>query len=120
MHEWSWILLAKSPELAEKVFEEAEAPITELINAAVTPLLSIVTALAGIYCILLGAKLAKAEEPQEREKAKGALKNAIVGFVLIFVLLVVLQVVKDPLKNWYKSYTSTKSSSVVVEYQMNG
>ena len=119
MHEWNPILLEKSSGLAEKVFEEAEAPITELINAAVTPLLSIVTALAGIYCILLGAKLAKAEEPQEREKAKAALKNAIVGFVLIFVLLVVLQVVKDPLKNWYKSYTKS-SSSVVIEYQING
>ena len=110
-------LLLSSDKLAEDVFDKAQAPIVELINAAVTPLLTIVTALAAIYCILLGAKLAKAEEPQEREKAKGALKNAIIGFVLIFVLLVVLQVVKGPLTSWYQSYQ--KSSALILEYLMN-
>ena len=66
MNSWHPILL--SQKLAEDVFKKAQSPIVELINAAVTPLLTVVTALAAIYCILLGAKLAKAEEPQEREK----------------------------------------------------
>ena len=117
MNSWHPILL--SQKLAEDVFKKAQSPIVELINAAVTPLLTVVTALAAIYCILLGAKLAKAEEPQEREKAKAALKNAIVGFVLIFVLLVVLQVVKGPLTKWYQSYQK-KSTGSVIEYQWNG
>ena len=115
MNLWHPILLSQN--LAEDVFKEAQEPIVELINAAVSPLLTVVTALAAIYCILLGAKLAKAEEPQEREKAKAALRNAIVGFILIFVLLVVLQVVKGPLTNWYKSY---RKASVTIEYQWNG
>ena len=115
MNSWHPILLSQN--LAEDVFKEAQEPIVELINAAVSPLLTVVTALAAIYCILLGAKLAKAEEPQEREKAKAALRNAIVGFILIFVLLVVLQVVKGPLTNWYKSY---RKASVTIEYQWNG
>ena len=115
MNLWHPILLSQN--LAEDVFKEAQEPIVELINAAVTPLLTVVTALAAIYCILLGAKLAKAEEPQEREKAKAALRNAIVGFILIFVLLVVLQVVKGPLTDWYKSY---RKASVTIEYQWNG
>ena len=117
MNSWHPILLSQN--LAEDVFKEAQEPIVELINAAVSPLLTVVTALAAIYCILLGAKLAKAEEPQEREKAKAALKNAIVGFVLIFVLLVVLQVVKGPLTKWYQSYQK-KSTGSVIEYQWNG
>ena len=74
MNSWHPILL--SQKLAEDVFKKAQSPIVELINAAVTPLLTVVTALAAIYCILLGAKLAKAEEPQEREKAKAALKKS--------------------------------------------
>ena len=115
MNSWHPILLSQN--LAEDVFKEAQEPIVELINAAVSPLLTVVTALAAIYCILLGAKLAKAEEPQEREKAKAALRNAIVGFILIFVLLVVLQVVKGPLTNWYKSY---RKASVTIEHQWNG
>ena len=108
--------LLLSGDLAKNVFTEARAPIVELINAAVSPLLTVVTALAAIYCILLGAKLAKAEEPQEREKAKMALKNAIIGFVLIFVLLVVLQVVKGPLVKWYESYQNSQKSSMLFPY----
>ena len=108
------LLLSGSDNLAKDVFNQAQAPIVELINAAVTPLLTVVTALAAIYCVLLGAKLAKAEEPQEREKAKTALKNAIIGFVLIFVLLVVLQVVKGPLTKWYESYS--KSAMLLFPY----
>lgn len=65
-------------------------PIVNLINTFAGPVIGLVTALGVIYCILLGVKLAKAEEPQDREKAKGALKNAIIGFVLIFVLIVAL------------------------------
>lgn len=65
-------------------------PIVDLINTFAGPVIGLVTALGVIYCILLGVKLAKAEEPQDREKAKGALKNAIIGFVLIFVLIVAL------------------------------
>ena len=67
---------------------------------AVKPIVDFINALAAIYCIILGAKFAKAEEPQEREKAKAALKNGIIGFVLIFVLLVLLSGVSGLLVNW--------------------
>ena len=64
------------------------------------PLLAIVVAVGSLYCILLGVKFAKAEEPQEREKAKSHLKNAIIGFILIFVLIVVLNLLTPVMKNW--------------------
>ena len=83
-------------------FETVSAPIISLLNMALTPALGIVGALGAIYCIILGAKLAKAEEPQDREKAKNALKNAIIGFLLIFVLLVVLNIGMDAMAEWMK------------------
>ena len=55
-------------------FDTVSKPIIELLNMALTPALGIVGALGAIYCIILGAKLAKAEEPQDREKAKNSLK----------------------------------------------
>ncbi len=72
------------------MFKEVIQPVVELLEALMTPLLAIVGAAGALYCVILGVKYAKAEEPQDREKAKGALKNAIIGYVLIFVLLVVL------------------------------
>ena len=66
-------------------------PITTLINTAVPVLLTLVGSIGLIWCIVLGVRYAKSEDPQEHEKAKNALKNAIIGFVLIFVLLVMLE-----------------------------
>lgn len=84
-------------------FEEVSTPVISLLDMALTPALGIVGALGAIYCILLGAKLAKAEEPQDREKAKQSLKNAIIGFVLIFVLIVVLKVGMGAMTTWMES-----------------
>ena len=81
-------------------FDKVTSPIVDLINSLLGPAIGIVGALGAVYCVILGVKFAKAEEPQEREKAKSHLKNAIIGFVLIFVLLVVLKGAIGPLTNW--------------------
>ena len=85
-------------------------PIVSLIKNLLRPTLAIVGALGSLYCIILGVKFAKAEEPQEREKAKSHLKNAIIGFVLIFVLLVVLNSAMEPLIGWVTQ--NTKNSGL--------
>ena len=85
-------------------FSQATDPIVSLINSILTPLIAVVGALGAIWCVFLGVKLAKAEEPQEREKAKQALKNAIIGYVLIFVLVVLLRLTIDPLTQWMQKF----------------
>lgn len=82
------------------MFETVVAPIVALLNSLMAPLLAIVGAAGALYCIVLGVKYAKAEEPQEREKAKGALKNAVIGFVLIFVLILALNLLMPIMINW--------------------
>lgn len=88
-------------------FETAAAPVIDLIKKAAGPAIGIVAALGVIYCIFLGVKLAKAEEQQDREKAKGALKNAIVGFLLIFVLIVVLMTGLPAMLEWMNGAAKT-------------
>ena len=83
-------------------------PIIGLINSFVNPLLALVGAGGSIFCIFLGVKYATAEEPQEREKRKQALKTAIIGFVLIFVLIVALKLSINPLKTWMANSTKGK------------
>ena len=76
------------------MFADIAQPIVSLLNSLMEPLLLIVGALGSLYCVILGVKYAKAEEPQDREKAKGSLKNAVVGFVLIlFVITVVVPII---------------------------
>lgn len=89
--------------LTSNPFQAMSDPIVDLFESALTPALALVGALGAIYCIILGAKLAKAEEPQDREKAKNSLKNAIIGFVLIFVLIVALKVGLPAMSAWMQA-----------------
>ena len=82
------------------MFAEIAAPIVSLLNSLMEPLLLIVSALGSLYCVILGVKYVKAEEPQDRDKAKGSLKNAVVGFVLIFVLILGLNLMMPQMVNW--------------------
>lgn len=79
---------------------DAANKIADFIKSLRGPILAVVGAAGSLYCILLGVKYAKAEEPQDREKAKSHLKNAIIGFVLIFILMVALSFVLPALTNW--------------------
>lgn len=81
-------------------FATAAGPVLTLLNQILGPAIAIVAALGAVWCILLGVKLAKADEPQEKEKAKNALKNAIIGYLLIFILIVVLRLSLSPLVSW--------------------
>lgn len=92
---------------SDNPFQEVALPVIDLVNKAAGPVLGVVGALGVIYCILLGVKLAKAEEQQDREKAKGALKNAIIGFLLIFVLIVALMKGLPAMINWMNGAAST-------------
>ena len=89
------------------MFSKVSEPIVELINSLMTPLLAIVGAAGAIFCVILGVKFAKAEEPQDREKAKGALKNAIIGFILIFVLLLALKLLMPEMTGWVENNANT-------------
>ena len=76
-------------------------PVLTLCNTLVPILLTVVGAVGALWCILLGVKYAKADDPQEHEKAKKGLVNAIVGFVLIFVLLIMLNIGTNVLTEWW-------------------
>lgn len=79
------------------------SPIIKLINSILEAAIPLVAALGALYCVLLGVKYARAEEPQDREKAKQHLKSAIIGFVLIFVLIVALRIATPILTDWMKA-----------------
>ncbi len=95
-------LIATAGATEANPFMTVAEPIIKLLEMIVGPALLVVGAVGAIFCILLGVKYAKAEEPQDREKAKNSLKNAIIGFVLIFVLLVALQIGLPAMTSWYQ------------------
>ena len=79
-------------------------PIIQICQSLVPVMLAVVGAVGALWCILLGVKYAKADDPQEHEKAKKGLINAIVGFVLIFVLLIMLNIGTSVFTEWWATY----------------
>lgn len=79
---------------------KAQTTIVQMINSLLNPMLALVGAVGTLYCVLLGVKYAKAEEPQDREKAKQHLRSAIIGFILIFVLIVALRLLMPSFETW--------------------
>ena len=79
-------------------------PVLDLCQTLVPIMLAVVGAVGALWCILLGVKYAKADDPQEHEKAKKGLVNAIVGFVLIFILLIMLNIGTSVLTDWWNGY----------------
>lgn len=90
--------------VSEKDLNEIVKPLLDVLKVVVPVLLGVIGAVGAIWCIVLGVKYARADDPQEHEKAKGGLKNAIIGFVLIFVLLIALQIAVVVFTNWYRNY----------------
>lgn len=106
------IAAAMSVNASAAGFNDVVKPIVELLEDLMTPLLAIVGAAGALYCVLLGVKYAKAEEPQDREKAKAHLKNAIIGFVLIFVLILVLDLLMPTMIDWVNENKNTVSTDL--------
>lgn len=90
-------------------------PIVNLIDSMLIPILLIVGAVGAIFCVFLGVKFAKADDPQEHEKAKKGLKNAIIGFVLIFVLIGAIKLAMPVMRDWLTGYEQSTSSPEVTE-----
>ena len=82
------------------------SPITDICALLVGVLLGLVGSIGAIWCIVLGVKYAKAEDPQEHEKAKNALKNAIIGFILIFVLLIMVKIGYNVFYQYWRGYNT--------------
>ena len=104
-------LTSPAPSAAGIDASAVASPIIALVKSLAGPIIGVVAAIGVIYCILLGVKLAKAEEPQDREKAKGALKNAIIGFLLIFVLIVVLTQGVPIMVEWLNNSTGMTTTT---------
>ena len=89
---------------------EVTEPIKGLIDQVFNVLIPVVGSIGAVYCISLGIKFSRAEEPQEREKAKQHLKNAIIGFVIIFVLVVAMRIAIPNLTSWMDAATNGHTS----------
>lgn len=91
---------AEGSNVSNPELEKVTAPIIGILETVLNVMIPLVAAIGAIFCVFLGIKYSRAEEPQEREKAKSHLKAAIIGFVLVFVLIVALRIATPLMTEW--------------------
>lgn len=65
-------------------------PLIQEVKDDVIPFTAFITTIGALYAIFLGVKFAKAEDPQEHEKAKKAIVTLVIGYITVYVLLFAL------------------------------
>lgn len=73
--------------------EQAFKAFKSVVNVILPITIAVLLVLAIFYGVQLGVKYAKAEEDDEKKKAKGSLINCIVGFLIAIVFVVVIEVI---------------------------
>lgn len=72
------------------VVNEAFDSFMGIFNIIMPILIAVVLMFGLVYGILLGVKFAKAEDTDQRDKAKGQLINLIIGVLVAAVLMVLI------------------------------
>ena len=75
----------------------ATTPLYAAIDLLGPYVIGVCLLLSCIYGIVLGVRLAKAEDAEERKKVQKTLTNFLIGAVSVIVLLVVLYAIRDHL-----------------------
>lgn len=89
MNIFSLIAAQDASDLADTAFQQFQ----NIINIILPVLMSVLLVIGMFYGITLGVKYAKAEEDDEKKKAKSSLINVIVGVCIAIVFIAVVQII---------------------------
>lgn len=84
------LVLSSSGMGAEDVVNTAYNQFIDIINVVMPILIAVILVFGLIYGIILGVQFAKAEDTEQRDKAKQRLINVIIGVVVAAVLMAII------------------------------
>ena len=85
------LLLAGGAE--NRAVNEAYKAFVKIVNIVLPVLMSVILVLGMFYGIQLGVKYAKAEEDDDKKKARGQLINVIVGCLIAILFVAIVEIV---------------------------
>lgn len=95
------ILAATLPEYQVNGPKYWVVQISDTLKSIVAPALIILSAVGAIYAIVLGVKMAQADDQSKRDEAKKNLINVIISVVAVILLIVIFYM----LSNWLMAGT---------------
>ncbi len=85
---------------AGQITKDTATAIINYVNIVVSALLGIVGAVAVVYAVLVGIKMARANNAEEREEAKKKVIYTVAGIAVTIALIVVINIISNKLPDW--------------------
>ena len=85
-------------------------PIAQFLDDVFIPVIIIVAVAGGIWVVILGVNLARAESADKAQEAKKRLINVVVAIVAVIILVFLLAFVVSNVGNWFTSGSNPFSS----------
>lgn len=85
--------LADATDAADQIVNTAYDQFIGIVNIVLPVLMAFLLVLGMFYGIQLGVKYARAEEDDDKKKAKSSLINVIVGVLIAIVFVAVIQII---------------------------
>lgn len=76
-----------------QIGQEAFSTFKKIVNTIFPIFIGVILVVALFYGVQLGIKYAKAEEEEDKKKAKGSLINVIVGCLIAIVFVAIIEIV---------------------------
>ena len=85
-------------------------PIAKFLDDMFIPVIIIVAVAGGIWVVILGVNLARAESADKAQEAKKRLINVVVAIVAVIILVFLLAFVVSNVGNWFTASNNPFSS----------
>ena len=91
------MLMADTP---EKVTNDVLYDVINYVNSILAAIIGVAVAIATVYAIVVGVRMAKANNAEEREEAKKKVIFTVIGIAVAVALMLVLVILRDKIPEW--------------------
>ena len=70
------------------------------VNSILAAIIGVAVAIATVYAIVVGVRMAKANNAEEREEAKKKVIYTVLGIAVAVALMLILVILKDKIPQW--------------------
>lgn len=104
---------AKSPEEAT---DDVLRRVINYINGILAGLIALAVAIGVVYAIVVGVRMARANNAEEREEAKKKVIYTVVGIAVAVALMLVLIILKNQIPEWLgiDAFDTTETTSGLI------
>lgn len=85
---------------AGTITENVGSEIVKYLNIVLTTFISVAIVIGSIYAIIVGMRMAKANNAEEREEAKKKVIYTVVGIVVALALIIILNIFSANYAKW--------------------